>query len=117
MGPHFPIFSFFYLYIIIVNKESAISFSNSFSRADSEFENKICMPLHDYRKSMRWGGKENIMNETTKDILTVAACMAGGAALFIGGKFVYDKFLSKDDDDSSDEINAPIEMGVTPIFE
>ena len=34
MGPHFPIFSFFYLYIINVNKGSAISFSNSFSRAD-----------------------------------------------------------------------------------
>jgi hypothetical protein len=66
---------------------------------------------------MRWGGKENIMNETTKDILTVAACMAGGAALFIGGKFVYDRFIAKDDDDDSSEINAPIEMGVTPIFE
>lgn len=41
MGPHFPIFSFFYLYIIIVNKESAISFSNSFSSADSEFDKSI----------------------------------------------------------------------------
>ena len=34
MGPHFPIFLFFYLYIIIVNKGLAISFCNSFSRAD-----------------------------------------------------------------------------------
>lgn len=57
------------------------------------------------------------MNETTKDILTVAGCMAAGAALFIGGKFVYDRFLAKDDDDDSAELNAPIEMGVTPIFE